>query len=564
MKKRKILSALLASVMIIGSLGGCGSSSSDSKSEKIDDTQELNTVLFNPLTFDSTACYDSDSSTIIDAIQEGLVRVSNDGNKDKIEPAGAESWEVSDDGLEYTFKLRKNKWSDGKEVVAQHYVDAVTRLLTASNSFRYAFFGFSIKNGQAFYQGKVGADQLGIKAEDDYTLKITLEKPEPYFLSKLSNTVFMPVRLDSIQEVGDSYGKDYSKVVYCGPFKIDSYEKEKSMVLSKNDNYWDKDNVKLNKINMTEINEFSTQAQLFESKQLDISGSTQEYVEKWKEAADEGKWEFRKGDQASTGYFQFNELTKGPSGLMGNAKIRKAISLAIDREELTSKLYGRYTPAYGFVPKAVNIGDDLYRDVAEEPLKEEAEKAKDDSSKLQELFKEGLKELNKDTSNLKNYTIEYITVGQSELSKQQQEWFKQQLENKLGITVKVTVAGDSKLYQSLEDDHKYDICLGGWNADYNDPMTFLDMWASDSDNNTSGYSNKEYDELLATLDNETDNSKRLETYKKLEKILMDDAAMAPLFYQDTRQFIQNYVKNFQGPAFGPTYEFRWAYIQGKN
>lgn len=566
MKKIKIISTMLASTMLIGSIGGCGSStkvSSGTSGEKLDSVQEINTIMFNPLTFDSDACYDGDSTTVLGAVEEGLTRISNDGTQDKIEPAGAESWEVSDDGLEYTFKLRDNKWSDGKDVVAQQYVDAVTRLLTASNSFQYAFFGFSIKNGKAFYDGKASADELGIKAVDDHTLKITLEKAEPYFLSKLSYTVFKPIRLDVIEEAGDSYGKDYTKLVYNGPFKIESYESNNKMVLVKNDSFWDKDNVKLTKINMTDVKEFATQAQLFESKQLDVTGSTQDYIEKWTEAAKEGKWQAATGEVPEVWYMGFNQKTNGPSGLMGNAKIRKAISLSIDREELTSSVYGRYTPGYGLVPKSVEIGDKMYRDVAEEPLKSEAQEINGDSAKLQELFHEGLKELNKDTTNLKDITIEYLTSGKSELDKQRQEWMKQQIENKLGINIKVTVAGDFKLLTASQQNNEYDITMKGWSADYNDPMTFVDMFASDSDNNETGYSNKEYDEALATLDGINDNNKRLEIYEKLEKILIDDSGIAPLFYQDRKQFIQNYVKDFQTPSFGPDYEFRWAYIEGK-
>lgn len=343
------------------------------------------------------------------------------------------------------------------------------------------------------------------------------------------------------------------------------FERQNKMVLVKNDNYWDKDNVKLTKINMTNIKEFATQAQLFESHQLDVTGSTQEYVEKWTQAAKEGKWQASKTDTPQVQYLQFNQKNNGPSGLMGNAKIRKAIGLSIDREALTKDMYARYTPAYGIVPKVIQSGDKLYRDQVEEPLKKDADSIKGDSAKLQALFHEGLKELGKDTSDLKSITLEYITLGQSALDKQKQEWTKQQIENKLGINLKITVLGDNKLFYAAMADKSYDFCQGGWNADYNDPMTFLDMWASNSDNNESGYSSKKYDELLTKLNGEKDQSKRLEIYTQLEKILVEeDTGVSPLFYQDTRRFVQNYIKDFQTPVFGPQYEFRWAYVQGKN
>lgn len=225
MSKKKLLSLLLAGVLSVTSLVGCGTSSNNDggKEVKLDADQEMNTVMYNPLTFDSSACYDSETSNILEETQEALTRISSVDGKDKIEPAGAESWTTSGDGLEWTFKLRKNKWSDGKEVVASQYVDAVKRLLDPKNGFRYAFFAFDIKNAEEYYNGKAKADDIGVQAPDDYTLKFTLKEATPYFLSKLNYPVFAPIRLDIINQYGDTYGKDYTKTVYSGPFKVESF-----------------------------------------------------------------------------------------------------------------------------------------------------------------------------------------------------------------------------------------------------------------------------------------------------------------------------------------------------
>lgn len=559
MKKKRIVSILLASTMLLSCFTGCTDSKKSNGENKLASEQVLKTIMFDPVSLDSSACYEANATTVLGAVLEGLVRISNDGKEDKVEPAGAESWTTSEDGLEWTFKLRKNQWTDGKPVIAQHYVDAVIRLLDKEKAFPYAFFGFDIKNGEAYYNGEAKAEDVGVKAVDDYTLKFTLEHPVPYFLSKLSYTVFKPIRLDVIEAAGDAYESDYTKHVFNGPFVIEKLDSPNSLVLAKNDKFWDAKNVKLDKVEMTNVKEFATQAQLFESGQLDVTGATQEYVGKWEKEAKEGKFQAKVGDRPSLFYVEYNQINGGLSGIMANTKVRKAIGLALDREEFTKELYGRYTPAYGYVPKVISVGDDLYRDVVKEPFKDEVKKYNNNSKKLKELLHEGLKEINKDTDKLSDIKVTYLTYGQSELERQRAEWWKQQIESKLGITVEVKIEGDWKLFQSTRKANQYDFCMSGWTGDYNDPMTFLDIWETDGGNNDIGYSNPKYDEKLKVLRDENDEAKRLELYKELEQIVIDDMVVSPIFYEDARQFIQNDVKGFQTPAFGPSYEFRWAY-----
>ena len=559
MKKKRIVSILLASTMLLSCFTGCTDSKKSNGENKLASEQVLKTIMFDPVSLDSSACYEANTTTVLGAVLEGLVRISNDGKEDKVEPAGAESWTTSEDGLEWTFKLRKNQWTDGKPVIAQHYVDAVIRLLDKEKAFPYAFFGFDIKNGEAYYKGEAKVEDVGVKAVDDYTLKFTLEHPVPYFLSKLSYTVFKPIRLDVIEAAGDAYESDYTKHVFNGPFVIEKLDSPNSLVLAKNDKFWDAKNVKLDKVEMTNIKEFATQAQLFESGQLDVTGATQEYVGKWEKEAKEGKFQAKVGDRPSLFYVEYNQINGGLSGIMANTKVRKAIGLALDREEFTKELYGRYTPAYGYVPKVITVGDDLYRDVVKEPFKDEVKKYNNNSKKLKELLHEGLKEINKDTDKLSDIKVTYLTYGQSELERQRAEWWKQQIESKLGITDEVKIEGDWKLFQSTRKANQYDFCMSGWTGDYNDPMTFLDIWETDGGNNDIGYSNPKYDEKLKALRDENDEAKRLELYKELEQIVIDDMVVSPIFYEDARQFIQNDVKGFQTPAFGSSYEFRWAY-----
>lgn len=565
--KKKFISLLAIGLSCMMLLGGCGkknSGESGNKSAK-DSEQVLNTVYFKVATLDANACRDSQSSTIIKAVQEGLVRIENTGKGDEIVPAGAEKWESSEDGLTWTFHLRKMNWSDGDPVVAKHYVDSFQRILNPDNAFPYAAFAYDIKGAEEYNTGTGSLDAVGVKALDDYTLEFKLKRVVPYFVSKVSYPVFSPIRLDVIEKLGDKYASEIKDTVYNGPFKIESWDNGNSMVLVKNETYWDADNVYLQKINMTDIKEFATQAQLFESQELDITGSQTDYIEKWNKRADAGEFQKRTGEDAGTFYLNYNETSKSADGILKNVKIRKAIGLSVDRDVYTKDLVGRFQSAYGVIPTAINFGDEKYRDKVEEPLKADAKTYVNNKEKLQELFKEGLTELGLQTDDLSKYELTFLSEGDSQLQKQRAEWIAQQINGNLGIKINVETQGDWGVYLNIVKKLEYDFTMGGWSADYNDPMTFLDIWVSNGSTNYSGYANAEYDELLESLANIKDEAKRLDVYKKLEnKLVIDDVVVSPIYYTDRYTFYQSYVKDMQFTIFGSIYEFKHAYIEGKN
>ncbi|MDI9217589.1 peptide ABC transporter substrate-binding protein [Clostridium tertium] len=570
MKKRFIsLLAIGLSCMMI--LGGCGkkgpeqSENGGSSSVQMDSEQVLNTIYFEVATLDANDTTDNQSSSILSAVEEGLVRIENSGKGDEIVPAGAEKWEASEDGLTWTFHLRKMNWSDGEPVVAKHYVDSFKRILNPDNGFAYSFLAYDIEGAEEYNTGKGSLDSVGIKATDDYTLEFKLKHSVPYFVSKVSYAVFHPIRLDIIEKLGDQYASNIADRVYSGPFKIESWDNGNSMVLVKNDTYWDADNVYLQKINMTKIQEFATQAQLFEAQELDITGAQTDYIEKWTERADAGEFQKLTGEDPGSFYLYFNQKSESANGILKNAKIRKAIGLSIDRDVYTKDLVGRFQSAYGVVPTAINVGDEKYRDKVEGPLESDAKTYVNNKEKLQELFKEGLKELGLQTDDLSKYELTYLSQGSSELQKQRSEWLAQQVNGNLGIKINVETQGDWGVYLSIMDKLEYDFTMSGWSADYNDPMSFLDIWVSNGGNNHTGYADTEYDELLKSVYKETEQDKVTEIYKKLEnKLVNEDAVISPVYYTDKYAFYQNYVKDIQFTSFGSVYEFKHAYIQGKN
>lgn len=572
MNCKKIISILLTSSLILSTVSFIGCSKNDSTSDtsskstsEKDKDQYMVVPFTEPRTLDPNAFADANSAIIISACQEGLARIKPENGVDKVIPAGAKSWDISEDQLTWTFHLRDYYWSDGQKVKASQFVDSIRRLLNPKKGFEYAFFAFDIKNGEKFYNNKAKEDEIGAKAVDDNTLVITLERPTPYFGKKLASPCLFPIRLDLINAGGENWETEFAKHVFCGPFKMTEWSRENSIILEKNDKYWDAENVYLKKLDMKNAKEFSTQAQLFEGKQMDIIAAESEFIEKWKTQASKGNFKYLNYKRPVTQQLLLN-VAGGPSGVMSNAKIRRALTLAIDRDEYVNKILGYNIPSYGLLPLGLTLGDKEFRTSYNEPLKEENEKLKNDPDKLQSLFKEGLVELGKPTENLKDINITLVTTGTTANQREIQTWWKQQYEKKLGITFTIQLLGDGKLVSAAKKDGKFDMAFTAWGADFDDPITFLDSFVPP---NGSGYlatkfNNTEYNETFKLLAGETDLKKRGELYAKLEKIaIYDDPAIIPFCYNNVSYFSQNYVHDIYFPMFGPIYEFRWAYTSGR-
>lgn len=535
----------------------------------MDEVQELNMFMASTSlsTFDVNDAKTVDDFQILTQVQEGLARLFVDeSGREYYEPAGAESWDISEDNLVWTFHLRELLWSDGVPVTAQQYVDSILRLLNPELAFTYGFYAFDIKNAEKYYNGEGPVEDVAVKALDDKTLEITLQAVSPQFEKKIGFVSMFPIRLDVIEKGRDDWANNPAKHVYNGPFVISEYITENSIVLEKNPLYWDADNVHLQKVTLSIVDEFSTKALLFESQQADVIEGHQDYTQKWVERANQGEFRYIETVYPMLWWISFNQRTGGLSGLMNNAKIRLALSLAVDRDEFVDLIYGRHMAAYSLIPYGMSIGDQEFRALNPEPLKAAYEQYKGDDVALQNLFKEGLKELGLDKE-LSDVTLVFISSGTDTIQKASLEYFQQSWQNRLGINIELQVFGDRKLYSATRNEDKYDMSNGAaWHADYDDPMTFMDLWLSYGSWGYyfGSYNSPTFDALFAQLAGEGDVTKRNEIYAQLEKtLILDDAGMMPVYYEDSRNFVQNYVKNLMIPTYGAKYEFSRAYISGK-
>lgn len=547
MKKRLLATIITLSIVLSVVLAGCGQNSASSGSGNT-----INLAFTgDPESFDSSKVAESAANTVIQETQEGLVRL---GDK-KIEPAGATKWEVSSDGLTWTFHLRDYTYSDGVKVKAQDFVYAVRRMFDPATACPSAGIFYCIKGGEDFLNGKGSVEDIGVKAADENTLEITLKTPTPYF-EQLANFVsILPLRQDVIEKAGVTYGTDPKAMVFSGPFVVDSWIRGSKIILKKNEKYWDAANVKLNEAVISIVPEQATQEQLFDSKGLDIIQDVKaEYVDKLKTKIDAGDITSLVGYYPSCSYVAFNNKDKDK--IFTNVKIRKAFSLAIDREAYSQNVIKKDVPAYGFLPFGLNNGEKIYREAVEEPLKS---MAGEDPKKL---FEEGVAELGLNTST--PITVTFLQRTAASNNKTISEYLQDQWQKKLGVIVKIDTAADGATFNKSIQKGEYQVAVTGWGGDYNDPMTFMELFLTGSPNNSAFFDNERYNELVNAGAVDSNADKRLDMFREAEKILVaDNAGIAPLTYNVKTTYMQSYVKGILVQAGGPAWELKNAYIEKK-
>lgn len=379
----KAVGAGSAAVAAAGVLTACGGSSSSTASSaastaasaapattELAAEQVLNLIYTDLALIDVNDVRNSNEFEVLTAVQEGLFRTFTDENGvDVVENAGCESYDVSDDGLTYTFHLREGMvWSDDQardrpELCGQLAASGSTPTwLSATRSWLTASWAPEdyCENG-----GKL--EDVAVELVDDLTFKATLTTPDPAFIKKVGMVCFYPVRkdlIDAAEAAGGNWTNDYTLHVYNGPFYISDRVLENNMTLKKNEKYWNADEVTLTQINLRVVDETSTQAQLMESQQIDVLKLTDfEYVDRWQNKVADGTFQYFSKDEPSVTYLVLNQHTEdgatgGPSGVMLNPKCRKAIALAFDREEFNAMFKeGLVTTAYGVIPYGITVGE---------------------------------------------------------------------------------------------------------------------------------------------------------------------------------------------------------------
>ena len=562
MKKGKLVSllgiALTSTIVLAACGGGSGSdkasdSASKDSSGKMAKKQELNLIESAEIpTMDSVMNTDTVGSIVMNNVFEGLYRQDLDNNP--VLGMAAEEPKISDDKLTYTFKIRDDaKWSNGDPVTAGDFVFSWRRLVDPTTAAPYSYMMDGvIANASAVIAGEKQPDELGVKAVDDKTLEIQLERAVPYFKGLLSLAMYYPQNEKFVTEQGEKYASNSDALVYNGPFKLAAWDGTGlSWEYDKNDTYWDKDTVKLDKINVDVVKETSTALNLYDDGQIDRMALTGEYVQTRQDDPD-----LKKFPTSSVFFLKFNQERNGKATPLANENIRKALSMAFDKQAYADTvLQNGSVPANGLVP--AGLAKDPKND--KDFRKENGDLSKYDAKKAQEFWKKGLKELGVDKLDL-----EFLS-DDTENAKRSSEFMQGQLEENLD-GLKITLRNvPFKVRIDNNDKQDYDIQLSGWGADFSDPINFLELFETGNGNNKSGFSNEKYDSLLKEISTTslTDPEKRWEQMLEAEKVLFDNGAIAPIYQRYWAVLEKPTVKDIGYHLVGADYSYKWTYLEDK-
>jgi oligopeptide transport system substrate-binding protein len=471
---------------------------------------------------DSTTTTDSVSAGILLNVMEGLYRLDESMEP---QPAMAEDVQISDDRLTYTFTLRDGvQWSNGDPVTSQDFKYAWLRALDPDTAGQYAYILYTfIEGATEFNSGDGSADDVAIEAPDDKTFEVTLVSPSPFFLGLTAFQTYMPQKQSFVEEQGDQYGQSADALLYNGPYILTSFNPTQGVTYVKRDDYWDADNVDIQKIEGRIVTEIGTAVNLHEAGNLDITEISQEYVNQYRDSPD-----FYSQSNFATFYLVFNNDLP----IFQNENIRRAFQMGFDQQTLTQQiLQDGSEPGVGLVPNGIaGPGSQTFRE-AEGPTMPEF-----DPQEAKKLFQKGVEEVGENPA---FELLSYDTTGGRDVATFLQEQFE-----KMGAKINVTVQPfDRKL--ELEADGEFQLSYQGWIADYNDPMTFLDLWLSDSSFNTGKYKSERFDELIKQAQTETDFAKRMDQMLEAERVLIeDDAGLAPTFFEGQVWLIDPSIKNF--------------------
>ncbi|PDZ70878.1 peptide ABC transporter substrate-binding protein [Bacillus pseudomycoides] len=538
--KKVIRFSLVSTLLLSSFLAGCGKEKSTTKPKEEKKVLQLTETGEIP-SLNSLKVTDAVSFNILNNVMEGLFRLSKN---DEVIPGIAQKHEISKDGKTYTFHLRDAKWSNGDPVTAHNFVYAWKQLVNPETGSEYAYIMYDVKNAEKINKKQIGLDELGVKAQDDKTFTVELEHPVPYFTKLLCLPSFYPINEKYAKEQGDKYGLEANKTLYNGPFTLSEWKHEASFTMKKNNQYWDKKEVKLDEVNYQIVKEISTVVNLYQTDKIDRAVISTEFVDKYKNDK-----ELKQYTDPVMYFFRFNENVP----ILKNKNARLALSMAFDKKGLaTSFLNDGSVPANYYVPNGFLKGPDKkdFRETTTEFNKTNVNKAKEYWEKAKQ--ETGTNEV---TLEMLNYDLEnFKKVG---------EYIKEQLEKNLpGLTIKVKLQPHSQKL-ALEKKKEYEMSLSRWLPDYPDPMTYLDVFISESGVNNTSYANPEYDALIKKTKMELGNDEkaRWKAMQDAEKMLLDDAVIAPVFQRGLSYLQKPYVKDLYVHQFGPATSLKWTNVK---
>ncbi len=546
---KKFVSLLLVCCMLL-TLTACGGGDNETTTQGSGEEstvqggeavagQYYNTYIpADPTSMDISRNADSYSGTLINNVMESLIRVGEENGEYKIKPGDAQSWEVSDDGLVWTFHLGDNCWSDGQPVTAEQYVYSLKRSVDPATGCPNEWFLYPIAGYDEIRNDGASLDTFGVKALDDKTLEITLSFPMPSILEMMSGTIYYPQRQDIVEQYGDKYGSEAEYTVFNGPYVLSEWTHNSKLVLTKNPYYWDADNVQLETVNLNIMDSENTIYSSYESGALDyVSTSDPDYIDEFMSRNDST---YIQAPTATLAYSFYNAQDE----LFKNANVRKAFTLALDREELNEMCFnGANIPTYGWICPAISVGETNFREYAGDPIQEMIDEMKADGKTAKDYLLQGMQELGLG-DNPSTLKISFSLAGTDEWFRTFGDYLQQVYQEELGVQMEIKFNDWSIFYNDVQNGN-YQIAYMSWGAYYNDPYDMLNLFESNNDAIETGWSNADYDALVEKAARELDDSKRIEMYKQAEDLLLrQECVVSPILTFSDSYFYRDYVTGY--------------------
>lgn len=531
-KFKKKIAILLSAVLTMSAVVGCSSSGNNVEADGV----VLNVqVGSEPATIDPAKNSAADAATLINHAFEGLMKLDKDGKT--IVEGQAAKYEVNDDQTVYTFTLRDDaKWSDDKAVTAEDFVYAWQRLVNPDTGADYNYMIDMVLNANDIMEGKKKPEELGIKAIDEKTVEVTLEKQTPYFLEVCAFPATFPVRKDIVEANGETWSTDPETYVGNGPYKLQSWEHQSKMTYVQNEKYYGVEDLGPDTINFVLMEDQNTILSAFKNGEILMGDDLpSEEIDAMK---DNG---LVVESQLGTYYLSINTQ----KDVLNNEKVREALSLAIDRNYIVEKVAkGGQIPADTFVPTGLTDAD------GKTEFHENATKWYDvndyegNVKKAKELLKEAGYENGKGLP-----SIELLcNPGHEPIMEAVQNMWKENL----GVNSTIS-SQDWNVFIQTRKDGDFQVARDGWLADYNDPISFIDMWVTGGGNNNAHWSNAEYDKLVKEIKSTTDSAKRYELMHKAEDMLAKESPVVPLYYYTDLYLISDKLEGMYTSPLGYKY-----------
>jgi len=543
---RKFLSLILALLMTLAAPAAFAEAQAP---ETLSADQDLTFSLPSVPTIDPQQFNAAPSYVVMKGIGEGLIRT----HEGQVTPGVAESWEVAEDNLKMTFHLREGaSWSDGSKLTANDFVYAFRRLADPAKAYSYSWVLYEIKNAADVMAGKLPLDQLGVSAPDDNTFVIEFATPAPYYLGFLDMPCFYPVKQELVEKFGDQYALSADSMLTNGPFTVTEYLVDQSIKMVPNENYWNREAIKLNSATIL-IMEAEAAFSMLETGELDVADIPVAIAPSYlNDPASIPGAVVASYASGAVDWFCIN-IASTDNPILGNQDFRLALNYALDREEYVAiATNGLYAPATRFVLPLVAGADggyyteqypiDVYKTTAE------PEKAAEHLKKAMDAL--GITDPAQITVKLK--------ISDTAANKLIGENCQDQWQRTLGIKVEL----ETVTYKAMLADRvagAFDLIYAGWMPDYNDPYTYLSYFVSTNSQNGGKFSDARYDELVNTANTFADAKTRLSMYAEAEQILMEQAGIVTLQVRQvpyaTNEKLKGVVRFYLGGDLDYTYAY---------